>query len=929
MTRRIVCLVARLEAGSARAAVQALTDWSAAGLLAPFFVVDVAGGSPAARLVADGAVEAVPLRTWVAQHQVPVETVALQVLDGPGTELRLGEVDAALAGLERRAADVLNVLVPTTRTAAVSEEAVFPTRTNLLLQPVESLDPLGPTDEVDGADAAGLARQAALGVATAAGLWKGCPVSLDVGDRGDRNIRVFRCYVRRLDAGDVLSGVAHRLFDPAEGGLPRPIDPQENELLLPVEGPQAVADAEAAASGLAQRHSDLIRFVPPAPFQPPLPTPLSLGAALVMFTRALLAALRGAHRVLVRQVVDRASVAIADRTTDLLFGRGSNYVVAVRGVLPNGERAEDLALALGRVGQAVLADEAAAFRPQPVAAGPLWREAVGTGTALADGGLGPAQAVLPRQGADRLVVTDPERIAPDPETAPFVVPAHVLPAEVGSLTVFPNDPLGAGRAVALVQERQAEARAAAERGDARAGDVLDRLTRVGDDLRAWVEARRGFAWALAGRVGGELDKARRALVELTSPDEDDESLTEQVERAQPSAERALWVSLGSALVLVLLLVAVAVVLDPPLWAVAVSALVGGLVWFLASAYAYVRAQRVLFQLRHRRDVLVKRREWAEGARRDVAVRLMELADLYRQAMTWTTVLGASVHDPLGRRGGPVSARTAELAGDVPLPLALGRADFGRAHDTVVHRARTKLLAPGWLGYLTRRRFAAALEPRAERTGDPRVAERIWDDHGLDREGPLAELVARLREDRAGNAARTAAVRDLVGCLTELKVPADVLWPRVEVTAGHVRPGSGQEFVAPLRGLRPHLPEVVFSAEGVTAMAYAVQRALLRSRGPRTRDESASKRLDVGAGSPPVPPDGDDEAVVQVREEHVPPETADPDALDRWLVRADLSGAWGVEAFSCFGQWEGGRLIPAQRPDAEQRDTTKGLSDEDA
>ena len=881
---RVVCVVARVEDPATRAAVRILTDWSAAGLLDPFLLASADDPAAPGRLVVDGVVQEVQLQDWIATHPgVDLDTAALQLLDSPGGRLELADVEAVL-GAGQRSSDLVNVLVPSVATTGVAESAAFAARCNLLLQPVQSLYPGAPTTDVRppagvGVPVAptGVAQHAAAGLATAVGLWSGCPRPLVTDRFADREVRVFRGFVRRIEAGDVLVDAARSVFTGEDTTLPRTVDRGRGELFDRLLGEQALAAAESAADALARRHEDLLLFVAPEGFQRTRPLDRSAGQVLAEFLRACAAGLRGAHRQVAQLVFDEASRRGAGLTQRVLLGDDSDLVVVLHGVRPDGSRASDTAAALSRAGRAVLAGYPAESLPARVRAGAVWRDVLKTGTALGDGA--GRDESLPVRGQDRVVLTEARRIAPDPlQDTPFVVPAGVLPADVGELVIGADDPHQADRALVLVQERQDVALEESANGDPTAAGTAERAARTRAELRAWVVHRRGFSWRLGSSIGTQLEECRRELLRLTTAGEGEQAaLVERARTAQPDAQRVL---LASALWCAGIAVATGLalwLLPVEAWKVLVGTALALGLWLGFSASAYGRAQIALFQLRHRSEELARERSHLSAARATVARRLVELADLYGQATRWSAVLGAAVHRPFGTPAWDERAVAPPVPGPGPLTVAVARAVPVGEHSALVHGARAELLATGWLGDLTRARIRDALADRAVRRGEDDAATRIWDDPGGDDSGPLAELLRGLTAPTDPGTDRAAAVRRIAESVESSRPGAGVLWPRLDVVLGEARADSGAEFLAPLAQVQPDLDGAGFSAAGIVAGANAVTRSLHLSCGP-----GATEALPAGV-------EADRRQWAGARRS----------SLDGLVVRADLGPAVSPSAFACF------------------------------
>ena len=742
----------------------------------------------------------------------------------------------------------------------------------MLVQPVDATGPRSPAEPLTAASPT-FAMHVAAAVATVGGLWTGmagAPLDAEQPWSGTR-LAAARGYVRQLDATAVLDRLATEVFG-ADGRLPVSRSQFGEPLSLVPTGAQLDA-AEAAARSVLDKHAAQSRFHPPPAFVPPAQKKLGFVEAFSMFFSFVFRALLGSPSAWVQSVLRRGRDRINESSTRFLFGDESQYRVVLGGLADGGAGA-DHAGQLDDAARRILGTLAPGSEVPPVGAPGLWGDVVRTAAVLVDGGQPSAGVLTPTQGAARLVIDDPQRIASSPAAAPFP-PVRLAgdPRPVGPIDT--DDPYLAMQVYKQVDHELAtlSGRPGGPGGDAQRAFGLQQIR---SDLAGWIQARRSFVWSIGLSLATELDLARAAQAEMLRPlpeltDEDLRAPLAQQKKVRRTV--ASWLGL---ILLVLIVIGVLVgtaVLD---WKLAlILAVAAVLIGLFAAVLSFASAQRALFKAVHALNIAAARRQWLSENGVRVSLEVIRLAGLYRQGRCWAGVVAENVHDPFGGAGAPPQRDgfPTSLSGELPLSVTLASAHFSPIlHEATVYQARARILRQGWLVEQIARRRGHVLADLKSRTGRD-VERRIDTDVELQPEGPLRSYLNGLRSPRLRLEARQDAVTELVHAVGA--EGQDRLLPTVRVDAGAI---AGEHPWSVLTGhlMVPAdlLADEGFSATGVTNRASQIVRTFWAL-----------------APQQPVPQYGEPVPTQPVLGRH---------QLDRMVVRWDLSRPVPPDEFSYFG-----------------------------
>ncbi|NLT31436.1 MAG: hypothetical protein GXX86_13480 [Propionibacterium sp.] len=754
MSDSLVVLVA--PPGPADGVVETLVDWSAAGLVAPFAVVDPSsmGSGMIAATVVDrghragmGLDDAVTVRAW--------QRVRLCVLVPA-----LGEAPSASARIEHAVHEVvlrtgavprvelLRCLI--TRPASGTGRGEFAREGwhNLLLAPEESRGPGRGQTRLDPAtDPVTIGPDAAAAIAGVTGLWAGldqAPLDGVAPDPG-RTVRLVRSFHRRLDAREVADRVRHEVINTGE--VPRPR----------LHGSQAVYIDDSAmathdmAMAVLRKHAPLFRGQRVQPAATPTEK-VGVGRALSMLFSFIWASITLAPMKWYSMVVGNVSAAAARGTQALVFGSDpSAYNVVAKGELASGDADwQDIARASADLETALVGGGPRRHEASGDFSG-VWRDYVEVGLTLIDAG-DRSHALPPVQvGTERGVLRHPALVAPSPGDAFTAIPPRVANA-VRITTVRAGDPLGT---------HTLQQRLLALSNQPSLAREVDQTLR---DLAAWQQQHHN---SYAARTGALLGK------QLMDTSDEVRTLMSNVSRAAPvdldtgTAERQKSIAAWMRAVLIVFLVSVAALIlggarDWLNWLPAgIGIGINLVLWAVSSMVLFLLSQRELFRDLHRRKVAVSQ---AEADRENLRIATRDLrrqTEAYGQLQEWTRVLGVVVHEPFGRSGGQ-QGRVAALESGLPLNAQVGFAvpEPQSTGEVVAHLRRT-VFVPGWLSAPWERALTDAggrLGPQAfDLSEDPR---RMFGQRAGVSESWLTRWSALLERDGVGEAA------------------ADELWHRV-------------------------------------------------------------------------------------------------------------------------------------------------------
>lgn len=635
---------------------------------------------------------------------------------------------------------------------------------------------------------------------------------------------------------------------------------------------------EAWVDELVRRHADVVTFQPPPEFKAPAQQPIPVGEALNNMFRFIGSALRRLPRETFARALEKGQRAVVEFAQQQTYGRDS--VVSVQwgdgtSASPASQAGDDAGAAL-RTTAVDVADRVLALSTAPERAAPrfpqLWQELRATVFMLHDGSDPPQGLASPSDGRDRLIVTDPWRLAPDPaDLLPGGSAGAQNPAPVRSC-----DPRGVAQILGPVATQPAPAAAAA---DAAPDPQFDRLggedendhdlrdgsepmqsaggaagqtadddlaqdpvepgipgaghrSAVADATLAWVQRRRGaLTWQFADRVAQAQDAASRALLDrldyLRSLD------ASSVAPAVDDSRSRRWLSIGWPLAAVTV-VLVATLVGRSLtvtrgWApgfamilVAVGALAALLLtWFIQ----FLLYQRALFQAQYARRLQWSRYLHHVDSIYPLAQQVTRLEAVYRQLQDWSDVLGSLLHHALDARShaGADGAFEPETSPACTLP-AQGNVwmETGTPseveHRRLASRVARQLFRRRWLAQRYREVETAAIQAHARRLGR---GEPEDDDRDVGEPGRLEVLADGLTTGAWEDELSAHVAGALLAVLDDLDLS------QVTLCEGSISAGAFLEELSPPAapdgpgGPGGHLEPCVLTADAVVQQQHRI------------------------------------------------------------------------------------------------------------
>ncbi|MDH6196281.1 ABC-type multidrug transport system fused ATPase/permease subunit [Mycobacterium frederiksbergense] len=678
--------------GEAEEVLSVLTDYAAAGLVAPFVWVDAAEvdkGSVPATFVRDGRSEPVLLQRLLTGNRYHRLRIAvLVVADAPAAQRVPRSAERALERVVRSGAfgssiTLLRLLfthgavVPASYDPALVLEGWH----NLLVAPEDSGGPdLGGSALERLTDPLDVAQYVAPVVAAVSGLWSGIDETVfdDLAILPGRTLRAVRAHYRQLDATGVEDQLRHQLFG-SSGRLPLP-----HGGTIPV---VHVSDAPLAAQTMARslwtKHRNVLRGSRVTVGEEEA-KPISARVAIKMFLSFLGTALRNAPSTWVSGMLTSMSSVLATTVQHAVFGRsGSAYSVVTSGELSSwqdiGRGADEMSTVLdSRYGptQLVQADLT-----------PLWLDYANGALTLADGGRRSAGMEPINVGAAIGVVPGSSGVVPSAADAFDAVPAS-LAALTGVARVAGGDVLAAAELEAVLQRAFGDPVAGVEARQAHTS------------LTAWESwTSKSYAGQVGSILADFLNRARAEVGDVVQSIKDasgrigvDEQLRRRQQVITTIIRTAGWIVFA---VLVVLLVIAGIGWVDWRFSLTVGAVVVVL-YFLAAFTLYVLAQRHLFAEMNLRRSQIGELQAMHTNLRAALQDVSRLSQAYGQFLSWNRVLGELLRTPFG----PVPAskpRRLLLADGLPRSVRIGVA-APTDHDAAAtaHALQQRLFTVGWM-----------------------------------------------------------------------------------------------------------------------------------------------------------------------------------------------------------------------------------------
>lgn len=711
----------------------ALTDWSAAGLVDDFHWIEPAmlEGTDASLLVHEGELFAASLQSLAGRERIDGIRLCVLVPAIPGAAPTTRDEEQGVIDLLDRSFSN----VPVTRVRAIvtraDENASVPGLVvagwhNVVLSPEDSTGPgLGRTRLDAVTDTADLGRHAAAGVAGLLGLWSGVEHSPLDGERliDGQRARLSRSYFRRIATGEVTQRLREGVLS-VDDGLPLPAQFGVQTVYV---DDVAVANENMAAR-LWHKHANVLRG-PRETHTPAQAAPIGAAEALKLFFSFLWAAVKNAPRAWLSGLSNEVNTGAAGAVQGLVYGREpAAYSVFVQGVTSNGMPASWLDYRNAASSLDRLFEEASGQRELAPYAdlAVLWQDYAAASLTLGDAGERVPGLTPTMIGGQPGVIRHVEQIVPSSNDAFSGLRPHVA-SSVSAQSVEPFDALGTHdleRRIRVVAEQPAMSI------DASGG--LDQLQR-------W-KGRFGqsFAARVGGRIAGAMVDVQREIRDLFGHLHHAASSGDLLSGFQ-SQQRQLATIMQILAIMSLVAIAVSVVfgiIELLAWWVVVLVVLGVLVvWFGAALVVFMQGQRELFAIINRRREDVSAEEVARRNLRHALRDARRLGEAYGQFLGWSRVIGGVLNNPFGERATEIEFDDRGLTG-MPLSTRVGTVVADEAHlGNTVMRLRRDLYSTGWLTEC----WNAALEGAGSRIG-PR---------GVELEGQ-PQLIFRERGDGEGS-----------------------------------------------------------------------------------------------------------------------------------------------------------------------------------
>ncbi len=791
---------------------ETLRDWAAVGLVRQFIWLDIddstASTDPTDRvpalLVSGDRTTRVDLREWVADNvnQSQVDAFVLQLPD-TADPVEIPTVERLLSRTNLGSCRPVNVIAPSFLNDPPTPSPVWSSFRNVVLYPLDAQKP----SKVAVSLASGrsdFAQNVASGLSAIAGLWSGMtePGVRALSDSSivGAQVTAVRTYFRWLDGSRTLQALETELLS---NGADLPAVYAGRRQLAVLKGAAGAERVRGVADSAFEIFDDL-KFHRPDGFVHPPKKKIGWRQTLADFFSFLLTAVRSAPRAW----FDRKIRSVEARMTNYFYGSSSAYEVVLR---PFNENSSDpVDNIAGGIAQAVARNGT----PPLPSTGPIWNTVVNTLSSLVDGAPMPDGVLVPTEAGERVVVTDPNLLAPHPKAMPHQIDYGVI-AGTGVITSSPRDPLAALAARQLVES---------EFNNPHAGPGVASLSMTRASLDDFGSSQRNFTWYFLLNLASQIQDARQALAQALTESRQADLLVMQEQAAAEQTRvrtfvRRMLLGLVLGVVLIACLGILAVLPIAVLAGITVLALLG---WLVGGVAGFGSRQRGYYQLLHQLNEAVLRAEWARTAISKIEVELNRLLSIYRQGRVWTGILSETLHSVFGADI-PTTAqsRINLLAGDLPNHMRIGWSEFDAANQAPLVRETSRaMFNVGWLRSALQNRLELALA-----TDDRREDEQqLWNDPGINPNGPLQLVAARVNDPGVLTEVRRSVTAELQEVIARRQQRPDGLeWlvdqviPSVSLSAGGWSGGrptvDGREFLLSL--MNGDEPSNTFGQSGFT------------------------------------------------------------------------------------------------------------------
>lgn len=680
---------------SQRPILAALTDLSAAGLLAPFQWLESTPGAgqaagaddnPRVLRVSQGRTQVHSYSEVAGRHDLDlVRVIAVVPLGHPARdaldamdELHYLNLPVA-AGAHKQPVRVLVPWSPEPVEAVVGH----PGWSNVMLSPEPTSDPAFPAtawwltpEQIPAAAAVGIAVQAGI-----AGSVEQAPTDQDSTASGS-SVRVVRTFVRHVDASAVEQTLRHQVMSVGQT-LPQPVRPEAGGgHVYPFHDPHG--RVVAMANEWFSRHYYSLRRQSAAV---PVVEQEQVGAlqALRLFFSFMVKAVLGAPGAWLRSQIRGVKATVAAKVEGFVFGAGSAVSVVVGGVDASGRTAgwRELAAAAREASSTMPTEMPQLGVPRPRSFAALWQDLVNGCQALADGSGYAELKIIPNEG----YIRDRDILAPA--------------RDAGGSYVFavPVGPFPAGTQLRCwdqmeIRRVMGELAALSQAGGPDAAEAA----RVWGEIQRWQQEGSYRLLPLIGsyltqvfdQTRADLNGYYEQLRALVAEDE-----TEALETRQRRIARIMRILLGIFVIVLLISLGLAA-LGEITWLIAgIVAGVAFVSWIVSSIWTFVVQQRGVFRLLHlarTRETLVP----VLSANLRLAIEdLSAQGEAYAQFDRWASVLTSFMSDPLGEQD--TQRTTEDHAASLPAAFQSVEAQAGQSTiETTAAELRIRVFKVGWL-----------------------------------------------------------------------------------------------------------------------------------------------------------------------------------------------------------------------------------------
>ena len=719
---RSVVVVADLQDQAVNEVRQILFDWYLSGLVQPIVWLDIRPGDRTITAVVNGEPTRLSLSIWLDKYldaKNAIELFSLQVANQEGNYFNDRDIEAALRDFPMLVAaetQMVNVVAPPHRQAAIPDDVLLPYRTNIALLPIQGASGYAGYKVLNEATSEFFANVAS-GLASATGTWAGQVdnplMNLPVAKQRKPEIILLRSFARYADASSLVTGLVDQIKGP-NAGLPGAFD-DFGERLTPVSPDASLSKVEIVANNFIAENAtrfNLSAFKDRPVFNP---KPLSWRKLLAEY----FAYLRKYFQVgsWIKEKIDGYKAAAAQSLQQIFLGHNSAREVFVLGVSADSPRNDDSTLdAIEALLNATNSVTQSVMEPQQANPNDLWKDYVHLMSGLADGKSRVGEIELPGVlGGDRRLILNPNHLAPKPGSPSFRIP-EFLPIRLKGEVVRATDPY-----LSLLLEDQLES--VLSHPERHSSVDVASAQRTKQELRIWKSQIDSFAWRIGLKLANSLNEARAMLgkINFSKELEDDEQrklfeLEANVRKAIGRLLKGLlgivlgslaaWV--GQALWLFFALGAWPVALATNwIWPVViVSALLAS--WTALGFQQFAGAVRDIYKhenrAEHDRDVV----KWVNGIRPQLRQEVSRLADLYRQLEMWNQLIVPVLHNPLGETERETQERTS-IKNLNQLTTSIQLAEFSPSapeRKRLVADVESEFFARGWLSTLLVRHLEA-------------------------------------------------------------------------------------------------------------------------------------------------------------------------------------------------------------------------------